>query len=501
MIRARIGAARLVLEEANGGPFHAQISAAQTHALLDVISKAKLSPEETAEVSTTIAGLKFATAAEISSLLEALSPKRSAPAGKRRAQQGFTNLINYFTEDQWTALLDGEVPKTSKLHIILAHATLLGLRLPTEPSIKLMASLWAVVTHSEDELLRLETTVKAVLLAQAKNAFHSLRVKLAEPAEWIDNLPEAPIEMSRKFRAMAAAAFPEGAPTPVQPRINLHALWSFDQSFGCRGGGKRTKVDAVPMLQLQSQPSQQLESIASSWMQRMEMMMMTVMTGAAGGQRFPSSLAAMAQGHPVAARPLRALPQPQQPLPLQMLPPRSSLQLGDDDHAVVQSPSVANDDASAVIPNQSASPAPEVPSAATASPPPKMKLPLPSGASAQTAASSMDDMLGMLDSRSKAKAKSGKAQGGSTKGKSKGGSTKGKSKGKGTDEVKDSTYNKTMSKAKGKAKVHASGKAKAKAKPADGATYGCSKCRWSQKGCAQCRNPDFAGLRWSNSGV
>jgi hypothetical protein len=50
-----------------------------------------------------------------------------------------------------------------------------------------------------------------------------------------------------------------------------------------------------------------------------------------------------------------------------------------------------------------------------------------------------------------------------------------------------------MSKAKGKAKVPAAGKAKAKAKATDDATYGCSKCRWSQKGCAQCRNPDFAG--------
>jgi hypothetical protein len=377
---------------------------------------------------------------------------------------------------------------------------LLGLRLPTEPSIKLMTSLWAVVTHSEAELLRIDTTVKGVLLAQTKNAFHALRVKLAEPAEWIDNLPEAPIEMSRKFRAIAAAAFPEGTPTPVQPRINLHALWSFDQSFGCRGGGKRTKTDAVPMLQLQSQPGQQLESMASSWMQRMEMLVMTMMTGVAGGQRVPSSLAAMAQGQPVAARPLRALPPPQ-PVPLQLLPPRSSLQLGGDGDAAVQSPSIADADASAVTPNQSASPAPEVRSTETASPPPKMKLPLLSGASAQTAASSMEDMLGMLDSRSKAKAKSEKAQGGSTKGKSKGCSTKGKSKGKGTDEVKDSTYNKTMSKAKGKAKVHASGKAKAKAKAADGATYGCSKCRWSQKGCAQCRNPDFGGLRWSNSGA
>jgi hypothetical protein len=127
-----------------------------------------------------------------------------------------------------------------------------------------------------------------------------------------------------------------------------------------------------------------------------------------------------------------------------------------------------------------------------------MQLQVLGGSSAETAASSMTDILCILDSRSKAKGKSEKSQGGSTKGKSKGGSTKGKSKGKGTGEVKDNTCNKAMSKVKGKANGKAAGKAKATTKAADGASFACSKCRWSHKGCAQCRNPKCSGLRLSH---
>ena len=109
----------------------------------------------------------------------------------------------------------------------------------------------------------------------------------------------------------------------------------------------------------------------------------------------------------------------------------------------------------------------------------------------------IDVMLDMLSSR-KADGKSGsiaKASGGS-------GSAESPSVAKSKAKALAAKASGPPAKAKVAAKVAkmaAKGKvvvAKVKAKAAEPETLGCSKCRWSARGCGKCRDPEFAGFRY-----
>ncbi len=141
-----------------------------------------------------------------------------------------------------------------------------------------------------------------------------------------------------------------------------------------------------------------------------------------------------------------------------------------------------------------------------------------------TAMQDLDKTLSMLGERkvdkdaiaaaAKAKAKDdrkGKAELGAEAGSA---TAKGKGKGEGKCKAKAKASPKAKAGAKAGAAAKASPKAKAGAKAGakakavnkvkagakDGAVLlklGCGKCRGGVGGCALCRNPDFAGLRWS----
>lgn len=53
-------------------------------------------------------------------------------------------------------------------------------------------------------------------------------------------------------------------------------------------------------------------------------------------------------------------------------------------------------------------------------------------------------------------------------------------------------------KAKVAGKVASKGKCVGKSKVVSPLVYGCSKCRWSKRGCGQCKLPSYSGFRWNS---
>lgn len=111
----------------------------------------KLDAADTAVVSSDILQVKF-TAADLQSVLMELSPESVVSGGgqkRRRAGQSYEALRNYLTDEEWHVLsADGD--NGPKLDVLVAASIALGCRCPTEPSLKLLASLWLMTSTSDE---------------------------------------------------------------------------------------------------------------------------------------------------------------------------------------------------------------------------------------------------------------------------------------------------------------------------------------------------------------
>ena len=111
----------------------------------------KLDAADTAVVSSDILQVKF-TAADLQSVLMELSPGSVGSGGgqkRRRAGQSYEALRNYLTDEEWHVLSAGG-DNGPKLDVLVAASVALGCRCPTEPSLKLLASLWLMTSTSEE---------------------------------------------------------------------------------------------------------------------------------------------------------------------------------------------------------------------------------------------------------------------------------------------------------------------------------------------------------------
>ena len=159
-VRARVGAARLLLQDLVGSPSHAVISHMQCAATCAVLEQAQLSAENRADMATTVLEVQW-HGQDLQKVLAALSSDAGQlPRSKRRrSQQSFEALVHYCTEEDWAALL---APGTStcKAEAIVNIALGLGLRCPSEPTIKYLCSWWMVCSETEEELLRIDRSKK-----------------------------------------------------------------------------------------------------------------------------------------------------------------------------------------------------------------------------------------------------------------------------------------------------------------------------------------------------
>ena len=243
-IKARIGAARLVLQEHRGTVHHGQLSKIQAAVVIDVITKTELSGDDRSALSTAALRVPWAES-DLTAVLGVLSSiPRSLPAGKRRRlQQTWTALHNFFSADQWDLLMSPEMSSTAKLDIILQHAAKLGLRLPSEPSSKWLASLW-MVTGETENLQKYDANQKRSLYVYVKDRFHTLTNGMAEPPQWLDRLPETPVELHRDAKVLFDSTYDQIG-MPVPSRIPAVTITTVNQTYACRSSAKPATIATI----------------------------------------------------------------------------------------------------------------------------------------------------------------------------------------------------------------------------------------------------------------
>ena len=234
-LRARVGAARLLLQRNQGSPNFTNLSRLQADAIRDLIQKSisQVSASFKAELAELLLSVAWAPL-DGEALISSLTPK-DAPQIRtgRRSQQRFSPaFLGYFTESQWASFCDSSLEAYAKLDILLTHSGAIGMRCPAEGTLKMLTSFWMSISYSPDELLVLPHSSKASLLLAVKRSFDSLRRRWPDPASYILDLPSSTVEYMRLHPATFHAVF--GTCSPVPSKVSLDRLIELDSSYGCR---------------------------------------------------------------------------------------------------------------------------------------------------------------------------------------------------------------------------------------------------------------------------
>jgi hypothetical protein len=144
----RLAAVRLVLAEQDGLPAHVHVSKLQAAALAAELQRSELSSQARADLGSTLLGMRWVDG-DLQALLSLLADNSSPVGKRRRTMQSYVALTNHLPACTWDKLTDTDFDSSGKLHLLLSWACRLGLRTPSEPSLKWFTSLWIVLTEAE----------------------------------------------------------------------------------------------------------------------------------------------------------------------------------------------------------------------------------------------------------------------------------------------------------------------------------------------------------------
>lgn len=222
-----------------------QMSSLQSASVAQDIINGKFSAEETLKIAEAVAQIPWATEADRDRILKQLVVEEPANKAGRRSQQNWLAMHNYFSAEQWSGFLDPAIPSEVKQTSIIAHLFRMGLRLPSEATMKWICSFWTLISTDAQELPRIDLMTKSLRLRNLKSKLESFRRKAEEPVQWVQTLPADPTEFCRDFKTLYTTAFAQSL--PVRSEISVDLLTGFDMSYGCRGGLRSISTFGSPL--------------------------------------------------------------------------------------------------------------------------------------------------------------------------------------------------------------------------------------------------------------
>jgi len=242
-IKSRLGVAQLLLRGDMDDASRSSMSRLQSLAAIELMTSQStvLTASESADLASFAATIPWCVS-DLGNILTALEGSSPTPPKRRRPQQDFKALVHYFSAAEWSDLFQEGTGKDLKLQKILMRGYDLGLRTPSEQSLKLIASLWMAVSESPATLSNLDAVQKSANLSFTKLQFDQLRRRDgSDPAIWWDTLP-APLEYLNKQQNLFKAIFRDSMPVPPTDELTT-MLMQLDMSYGCRNaGGKRIQA-------------------------------------------------------------------------------------------------------------------------------------------------------------------------------------------------------------------------------------------------------------------
>ncbi len=176
-VSSRLGAARLVLHDHVGKPTHAGVSKLQLTTMVEALSDGILSATERADLSNAALACEW-HGQDTMAVLSAMVPTNSQIVKRRRVQQSYESIVAYGTDELWDDLVSDFTPAL-KLQKILELSLSLGLRCPTEPTIKFLCSWWVVASETDEGIRRMTQPQKHTFSMHCKSEINRARKMLA----------------------------------------------------------------------------------------------------------------------------------------------------------------------------------------------------------------------------------------------------------------------------------------------------------------------------------
>ena len=276
-VSARLGAARLVLHEHVGKPAHAGVSKLQLAAMAEVLSEGELSATERADLPNAALACEW-HGQDAMAVLTAMVPPESQFVKRSRVQQSYENIVAYGTCELWDDLVS-DVSPAFKLQKILDLAFSLGLRCPTEPTIKLLTSWWVVSAETEAGIRRMTQPQKHVFLMHCKSEISRARKMCPESVVHLLKLPADPIVLLRDYPLLYQASFRHPA-VPVLPRTDVHTIMAYDMSYSCRGSSKaKLQMEGSAASPASGSIDASLQKVTETLASQQQFLMQLVMAG------------------------------------------------------------------------------------------------------------------------------------------------------------------------------------------------------------------------------
>jgi len=265
-VRRRLDAAALVLGNLEGAAGHEAASRLQKHALIATTNRSTIASDDRAELSCIVAAMKWHGSDRDDVLQALLVEPCCTPSRSRRTLQQYFAVTEYLTRSEWDSLIAEKNTATTKIDIIVNRCIRLGLRRPTEHTLKLLTSLWLAVSEAPERLAAMPTSQKVDSARYFKACFKAAARRAAEPGLHLERLPATPAELQAKHASTYGNAYEPGE-APIPCPIDLAPMRSVDVSFRCRGC-VGTSSGALQLSVASAGP--RLEQFASGVMQSME---------------------------------------------------------------------------------------------------------------------------------------------------------------------------------------------------------------------------------------
>ena len=383
-------------------------------------------------------------------------------AGKcRRGTQTLTDVRKYFTENDWKVFEDPKITLSQKVIVACDRLMLLGLKNPSETSVRAIAAALALVhfpSASPNELYGLVVDIKMGLHAR-----RDASTDVVPPHLYICKYPDTPRDLPPDCYNLAYGH--ENAVhkdlSGYSAMMNKIPLRSTNRQLGPTRAASPGPSDLNPVAQLlqhiMAQPARPSDNLLTN----------LIINPSAGPPRSIPLAAETNTGHQL------ALPAPQSSLP--------------------ETPQESQAGSSSQTPQQST-----LPATPQASPAPAAGMPAlpPLQASGTGVVGGAQDIDEPKASASDLKALVALATTQTDHGKCKA-KAKGKAQGKSKETAKAKVKGKAMGKVKGKPAAYEKASSEEPTIGKAGTVkLGCGKCRGSHGGCTQCRDPNFTGKRW-----
>jgi hypothetical protein len=203
----------------------------------------------------------------------------------RNPLQDWSHAPNYLPRDLWDKELSPEVQQRQKLDMLLAHFIALGLRWPSESTIKVLASLYILCAENDSQAFTMSSPMKYETFRAVKTAFKYQVEKKAQPVLICNTLPAEPNSFQIDFKPLWDGVFGEhssGWPVPSQiPFVDLHRVMvdmpMRSSNFGSRDGFQPKRscqladnnfLAPQSMQQFQQQMMNQFQGFAMAAMQQ-----------------------------------------------------------------------------------------------------------------------------------------------------------------------------------------------------------------------------------------